>query len=105
MTDRRPELEALVEKKGKPLHLYALAMEYRKFGELDKALKAFSNVLEKDAAYHPALFMAAQIHADEGRRNDAIAALERGISIAEAEGDGHAVSEMRSLLEEVGEEA
>ena len=99
--DRRAELAERVAKKGKPLHAYALGMEHRKFGDDTAALAAFAQTLELDAYYHPALFMAAQIHVDHDALEDAKAALFKGIAIAERTGDGHAANEMRAMLDEL----
>ncbi len=103
MTDRRADLEALVEKKGKPLHMYALAMEYRKHGEVDKAVAYFSKTVDVDPAYHPAYFMRAQMEQEAGEVAAARASLALGIQAAEAEGDAHAVSEMRAMLDELAD--
>lgn len=101
MTDRRADLEALVEKKGKPLHMYALAMEYRKHSEVDKALAMFAKTIDVDPRYHPAYFMQAQMLHEAGAVAAAKESLGLGISAADAEGDAHAVSEMRAMLEEM----
>lgn len=97
--DRIESLRALAERKDKPLHWYGLAMALRGAGRADEALEVFRRVHHKDPAYVPAWFMRAQLHEERGELDEARAALEEGIAIADREDDDHAAAEMRSMLD------
>lgn len=97
--DRIRTLRELAERKNKPLHWYGLGMALRDAGESDEAIATFRRVHDLDPDYVPAWFMRAQVHEERGELDDARAALERGIEVAERVGDDHAASEMRSMLD------
>lgn len=93
------QLLAIAAKTKKPLPWYGVAMEYRAQGRLDDAVATFHKVHELDAAYVPAYFMCAQVHAERGQVEQARAEIAEGMARARAAGDGHAEAEMRDLLE------
>lgn len=97
--DRIASLRQLAEKKNRPLHWYGLGMELRAAGRLDEAVAVFARIHELDERYVPAWFMRAQAHEELGQVDEARAALERGVALADEAGDDHAAGEMRSMLE------
>ena len=79
---------------------YALALEYRKLGRLDDAVGQFEALREADPAYLAQYLMAGQILLEQRRPTEARVWLERGIELARAEGDGKALGELESALQE-----
>ncbi len=80
---------------------YGLAMEYSKTGQIEQALQEFKMLIEKNADYTPAHFMAAQTLAAANRVDEAKRWLVDGISAARRTGNAHAQSEMTAMLEEL----
>ena len=81
---------------------YGLALEYSKTGQTEQALAEFRTLIEKNADYTPAYFMAAQTLASASRIDEAKHMLVDGISSARRTGNAHAQSEMTAMLEELG---
>jgi len=82
---------------------YGLAIEHSKAGQIEQALQEFQTLIEKNADYTPAYFMAAQTLANVSRIDEAKRMLVDGISCARRTGNAHAQSEMTAMLEELGE--
>jgi len=78
---------------------YALALEYKKRNEGDRALAELAEVIRRHPDYAAAYFMAGQYLAGEGRREEAAARLREGIEAARRSHDQHALAEMRDYLE------
>jgi predicted Zn-dependent protease len=81
---------------------YGIAMELANRGEVDGALKEFDVLAEQNPDYVAAYFMCAQTLAKVGRNSDAIGKLKAGIACAARIGNRHALSEMQSMLDELG---
>ena len=96
---RLDDLQKLTAKTKKPLPWYGLAMEYRGLGDLAQAVATFRHVHVVDPRYVAAYFMCGQVLSELGENDAAAAELRTGIEVARAEGDGHAVGEMSSLLD------
>ena len=106
MTDqkktRREILEGFVaQKPDDAFSRYGLAMECMNSGDLAAAETQFKELLARNADYVPAYLMFAQMLAKAARADDARAVLNNGISAAAKAGNGHARSEMESLLNEL----
>jgi Tfp pilus assembly protein PilF len=80
---------------------YGLAMEYSNTGEVEKALDEFGKLLASNPDYTAGYFMAAQTLAKSGREDEAKKMLTDGIASAKRTGNGHALSEMEGMLEEL----
>lgn len=78
---------------------YALALEYRKLGRIDDALRTFEALSEKDPDYLPLYLMAGQMLTAAGRRDEAVPWLERGLSLARRIGNGQAAGELEQALD------
>jgi len=91
--------EILAANPGDAFARYALAMEYSKAGDVERALAEFTTLLEKNPDYTPGYFMAAQTLAAADRVDEAKRMLVDGISSARRTGDAHAQSEMTAMLE------
>ena len=102
VSDRLQKLtQLLVREPDDPFLLYALAMEHKKLGSFEESLACLSRVLAKDAGYHVAHRLAAQIHELTGDRDAARVAYRAGIEAARQKGDSHAVQEMQAALAEI----
>jgi hypothetical protein len=77
---------------------YALALEYKKEGRIDEAVRAFESLRSADAAYLPQYLMAGQMLIDCGRGADARSWLEAGIALAQTKGDAKALGELQDAL-------
>jgi len=95
--------EILSQDPTNALARYGLAMEYSNSGELDQALKEFTELLAINPDYTAAYHMAAQTLVKANRGEDAKRMLEDGIASAERKGDMHAQSEMEAMLNEIAE--
>ena len=102
--DTRAEMlqQFLAENPNDVFARYGLAMEYATAGDVEAALREFATLLEKNPDYTAGYFMAAQTLARAGRNEEAKAKLKEGIASAERTGNGHAKSEMSTMLEELG---
>jgi tetratricopeptide (TPR) repeat protein len=78
---------------------YALALEYKKLGRTDDALKTFEALAERDPDYLPMYLMAGQLLTGAGRPGEAIGWLERGLDLARRVGNGQAAGELQQALE------
>jgi len=106
MTDqkksRREVLEAFVaQKPDDAFSRYGLALEYLNSGDAVKAEAQFRELLRRNPAYVPGYQMLAQLLAKQSRSEDARSILIEGITVATNSGNGHAQSEMQSLLAEL----
>jgi len=99
---RRELLETFVtQKPDDAFSRYALAMECMNTGDTSCAESNFRELLQRNADYVPAYLMFAQMLAKESRTADAREVLNQGIAVAATAGNGHALSEMEALLNEL----
>ena len=106
MTDqkktRRELLESFVaQKPDDAFSRYGLAMECLNSGDSAAAEANFRELLQRNADYVPAYLMFAQMLVKESRPEEAREVLDKGIGAARKAGNGHALSEMESLLNEL----
>lgn len=101
MNKRLEMLEKMVSGgKADSFARYALALEYRKLGRLEDALDQFAALRDADAAYLAQYLMAGQILLELRRPAEARVWLEGGLEIAREQGDGKALGELESALQE-----
>lgn len=84
-----------------PFLLYGLAQEYAKAGRTAEAVDYFDRCLAVDPAYCYAYYHKGRTLADVGETSRAAESIRAGIVAAKKAGDGHALSELSSLLDEV----
>lgn len=80
---------------------YGLAMEYRKLGRVDDAVRTFEKLRDLDRDYLPMYLMAGQVLLEAERRDDARTWLERGMQLARAKGDTKTLGELGDALDQV----
>jgi len=99
---RRELLESFVaQKPDDAFSRYGLAMECVNTGDSAAAEANFRELLQRNADYVPAYLMFAQMLVKESRPAEAREVLDKGIAAASKAGNGHALSEMESLLNEL----
>ncbi|MDQ3364964.1 MAG: tetratricopeptide repeat protein [Myxococcota bacterium] len=86
---------------GDPFPRYGLAMEHKGQGQLDEAVAAFGELLEKFPDYVPTYLMAGGTLLAMGRRDEAADIYRRGIEVAGKRGDSHARGELETALAEL----
>ena len=89
---------------GNPFPLYGLAMEYKRLGRIEEAVQAFGRLVELHPQYVPAYFQFGAALVLSGGIEQARETLERGIRIAEGQGNRHAREELVRALEELEQE-
>ena len=94
-----PRIESLEKMLGGPrdgaLLRFSLGNEYLKAGDPAKAGKCFQEAVDRDSQYSAAWKALGKALAEAGDAAGALAAYERGITVAETKGDIQAAKEMR----------
>lgn len=94
-----PRIESLEKMLGGPrdgaLLRFSLGNEYLKAGDPVAAGKCFQAAVDRDGQYSAAWKALGRALAEAGDKAGALAAYERGISVAETRGDIQAAKEMR----------
>jgi len=102
MVDRVPFLEKMVESKpDDPFPRYGLAMEYKTRGMREEAEAAFQGLLAAFPDYVPAFLMYGNLLADSGSSASAREVYGRGMQVARAAGDDHALGELETAHAEL----
>ncbi len=80
---------------------HALALEFIKMGDEEKARKLFENILNNDAGYVGSYYHLAKLYERTGNDEKAIETYEKGMAEAKKINDMHAFGELRSAYEEL----
>jgi Tfp pilus assembly protein PilF len=80
---------------------FALAMEYKKFGDVDKSEEVYRSLLDKDPNYVGAYYHLGKLYEETGRLTLASQTYKTGIEIANLGKDFHAASELQQALMEI----
>jgi len=93
-----PRIESLEKMLDGPrdgaLLRFSLGNEYLKAGDPAKAANCFQNAVDRDSQYSAAWKALGKALSDAGNHAGALAAYERGITVAETRGDIQAAKEM-----------
>lgn len=81
---------------------YALATEYARGGELEKAAEEYRRLLEINPDYAAAYYHGGQVLEKLGREEEARALYRKGIEVTTRSGDQHARSELQAALDILG---
>jgi tetratricopeptide (TPR) repeat protein len=84
-----------------PFVRFALATEYRKIGEIDRALHWFEQLVADRPDYVGTYYHLGKLYVKLGRMSDARETFEKGIETASSIHDFHAISELRSARMEL----
>jgi len=80
---------------------HALALEYIKEGDEQRALSLFGEILTRDPGYIGSYYHLAKLLEKNDRAAEAIRWYEKGMEAAQKAGDQHAYSELKSAYEEL----
>jgi tetratricopeptide (TPR) repeat protein len=79
---------------------YALATEYLRLNETDKALQYYENLVDKHPGYVGTYYHLGKLYEALNRKPDAISTYEKGMEIAKQKRDNHAFSELQAVYRE-----
>lgn len=82
-----------------PFPRYALAMEYRSLGQIDKAKLVFSDLVSQFPDYVPTYLMYGSTLVELGDKDTARAVFTKGIEVAGRKRDAHARNELQDALD------
>lgn len=86
----------IAAKPDDPFPRYGLAMEYKKLGRHDEAVRAFEELTRTHPSYVPAYLMFGNLLEALGRAEQAVEVYGRGIEAAKAAGNDHALGELQA---------
>ena len=97
-TSRLDKLLAFIQNEPEDEFLkYALATEYLRLNDTDKALFYYEDLVNNHADYTGTYYHLGKLYEALGRKDDAIAIYEKGIQITKAKRDMHALSELQGV--------
>lgn len=91
--------ELLLENRDDAFLNHALALEYIKAGDDEKAAELFNAILEKDPDYVGSYYHLGKLLERRGDEPGAIAVYKKGMEIAQKLGAQHAYNELRAACE------
>jgi tetratricopeptide (TPR) repeat protein len=80
--------------------LYALATEYLRLNETDKALQYYETLVKNHPDYVGTYYHLGKLYEALNRKPDAINTYEKGMEIAKSKRDNHAFSELQAVYRE-----
>ena len=80
---------------------YALATEYLRLNETDKALQYYESLVSKHPDYVGTYYHLGKLYEALNRKPDAVSTYEKGMEIAKNKRDNHAFSELQAVYREV----
>ncbi|MGY3212152.1 tetratricopeptide repeat protein [Mucilaginibacter sp. HD30] len=84
---------------------YALATEYLRLNEADKALHYYEDLINNHPNYTGTYYHLGKLYEALGRKDDAIYTYQTGMTITKAKRDNHAFSELQAVYREaIGED-
>ncbi|MEM1406242.1 MAG: tetratricopeptide repeat protein [Bacteroidota bacterium] len=83
-----------------PFNLYAIATEYRS-SDPEKALRFYTELLDKHASYLPTYYQAATLLAEIGENHEAEEIFKRGIKLAQQQNNALTLRELQSAYNEL----
>jgi tetratricopeptide (TPR) repeat protein len=94
-------LEFIKNEPGDPFLKYALATEYLRMNQTDKALGYYEDLVTNHPDYTGTYYHLGKLYEALDRRQDAINAYETGMKITKENRDNHAFSELRAVYDEL----
>ena len=99
-SDKLQKLFALLERSPRDAFLlYGIGMEYKKLGDLPRAIEYFDQTLGVDAGYCYAYYQRGQVQEMQGDGAAAKKSYAYGMAAAERVGDNHARSELEAAMQ------
>lgn len=84
-----------------PFFPYAIAQEYLSAGEQALAQAVFADLLQRFPTYLPSYYHAGLNLYQLGSTEEAVACLQAGLALAQAQGERKTANELRELLEDM----
>ncbi|HWZ03342.1 MAG TPA: tetratricopeptide repeat protein [Mucilaginibacter sp.] len=97
-------LEFIKSEPEDPFLKYALATEYLRLNETDKALVFYEDLVKNHAGYTGTYYHLGKLYEALGRKQEAISTYETGMKITREKNDNHAFSELRAVYDELMDE-
>ncbi|BAU54412.1 tetratricopeptide repeat protein [Mucilaginibacter gotjawali] len=94
-------LEFIKNEPEDPFLKYALATEYLRLNETDKALAFYEDLVKNHAGYTGTYYHLGKLYEALGRKQEAISIYETGMKITREKNDNHAFSELRAVYDEL----
>ena len=102
---RIEKLLAFIESSGKDSFLqHALALEYIKIGDDEKARNLFNELLLREPSYVGSYYHLGKLLESKGKKQKAMEIYEEGIKMAQQKADYHSMNELRSALDNLMED-
>ena len=79
---------------------YALATEYLRLNQADKALSYYEDLVNNHPDYTGTYYHLGKLYEALNRKPDAIATYEKGMQVTKAKRDNHAFSELQAVYRE-----
>ena len=100
--DRIGKLKGFLEANpGDSFLQHALALEYIKEGDDNRAKMLFENILAADPSYVGSYYHLGKLLERNGDASLAMQCYEKGMQVAKAAGDNHALNELRAAYEDL----
>lgn len=93
-------LEFLENEPNDPFLKYALATEYLRLNETDKALAYYEDLVKNHANYTGTYYHLGKLYEALGKKTEAISTYEKGMKITKEQRDNHAFSELQAVYRE-----
>ncbi|WP_207531657.1 CDC27 family protein [Desertivirga arenae] len=90
-------LEFLQNEPNDPFLKYALATEYLTANDPEKALSYFEDLKDNHESYVGTYYHLGRLYEKLDRKDDAIATYQKGMQVARAARDNHALSELQTV--------
>ena len=94
-------LEFIKNEPNDPFLKYALATEYLRMNQTDKALDYYEDLVTNHPDYTGTYYHLGKLYEALDRRQDAINTYETGMKITKEKRDNHAFSELRAVYDEL----
>jgi tetratricopeptide (TPR) repeat protein len=79
---------------------YALATEYLRLNQADKALEFYEDLVNNHPQYSGTYYHLGKLYEALNRKDDAVKTYEKGMEITKAKRDNHAFSELQTVYRE-----
>ena len=94
-------LEFIENEPEDPFLKYALATEYLRLGETDKALKYYEDLVNNHPNYIGTYYHLGKLYEALERKQDAIDTYETGMKVTREQRDNHAFAELQAVYNEL----
>lgn len=84
-----------------PFLKYALATEYLRINQTDKALTYYEDLVNNHRNYCGTYYHLGKLYEALGRKEDALKTYETGITVTREQRDNHALSELQAVYNEL----